>query len=148
MPSFLPPPSKLCRRQYRELWSLRASYAESEENKLIEEGAQAGASGGNAGQSQTEGVSVEEKEDQIKKEQKLNKSSVDSGFKSMDTTSGVATGNRKDYSIDMKTEEIYRKFTSTSSTESTESSTVKLASSAHPSIEEEEEEDDMVEIFF
>lgn len=115
------------------MWSLRASYAESEENKLIEEGADGG--GGN--------LDEDEASSSIKKEQiKLEQLAGDSGYKSME----MVNTSRKDYSIDMKTEEIYRQFTSTSSDSG---STVKLASSAHPSIEEtnEGEDEEMVEIF-
>lgn len=118
---------------------MRASYAESEENKIAEEGAtDTSIEGG--------GATSSGKKEQIKLEQLAG----DSGYKSMEIMN-----TRKDYSIDMKTEEIYRQFTESSSSDSTETETMRerklLSSSTHPSIEEtneDEDEEDMVEIFF
>lgn len=120
---------------------MRASYAESEENKLIEEGT---VEGGTVSE-RSEGAEGSNKSDQINLDKK-DKKDGDSQYKS---TEVVSSTNRKDYSIDMKTEEIYRQFTSTNN-ESESVGTVKLTSSGHPSIEEtnEEEDEEMVEIFF
>ena len=124
---------------------MRASYAESEENKISEEGADGSGSQSDV-KSGTES-STSKSADQNKSEQLTGDHS---GHKSME---GVT--DRKDYSIDMKTEEIYRQFTSNSDPEPQSKQTVKLATgSGHPSIEEtneeqdEEDEEDMVEIFF
>lgn len=120
---------------------MRASYAESEENKLIEEGPDGGNSNGS--RSVLESGTNSGKQEQTKLEQLTD----DSGYKSME----IVNPHRKDYSIDMKTEEIYRQFTSnTSISDSENSNTIKLTSSGHPSIEEtnEEDDEDMVEIFF
>ncbi|RWS29239.1 hypothetical protein B4U80_07040 [Leptotrombidium deliense] len=83
------------RKQYRELWQLRATF-EAEES------------------------TANELEANTKNDAKLSKN--DSGYKSIE---------RKDYSIDLKTETIFRQFTSSSLSQK----------SPHQSIQEEQEND-------